>query len=392
MNEILIDTLKPGMQFSQAVFLDDGENEFLPAFTAMTENEIELLKNQNMRVIYTDGEIVKNRTQSESVRSQYQQHEEKTPQYESIEKKSVAFSSIKKTQTYTEYALLIRDMQGIFDTVKRRERLSSTPVSKIEVKLSNLLNTHAELLVALVFHEMNDYQMAKSAIDIASLSYLIAKQMQLGKEKISEITIAALLHDIGMLRVNSEILQKSEKLKEAEMQAIETHAMYGYDCLTSEFLYPQTLAKIVMQHHEWYNGTGYPSRLSENEIDIGARILACADAFVAMTSHKSYRKKMLSYEAIKALLNDNGTHFDPHVINALIRGIGIYPIGSIVMLSDSSLCRVVQSVPESILRPKLRLLIDPNGSIYGDEENKIVDLQIQKNIFITQAVDPEMVG
>ena len=392
MNEILIDTLKPGMQFSQAIFLDDGENEFLPAFTAMTENEIELLKNQNMRVIYTDGEIVKNRTQSESVRSQYQQHEEKTPQYESIEKKSVAFSSIKKTQTYTEYALLIRDMQGIFDTVKRRERLSSTPVSKIEVKLSNLLNTHAELLVALVFHEMNDYQMAKSAIDIASLSYLIAKQMQLGKEKISEITIAALLHDIGMLRVNSEILQKSEKLKEAEMQAIETHAMYGYDCLTSEFLYPQTLAKIVMQHHEWYNGTGYPSRLSENEIDIEARILACADAFVAMTSHKSYRKKMLGYEAIKALLNDNGTHFDPHVINALIRGIGIYPIGSIVMLSDSSLCRVVQSVPESILRPKLRLLIDPNGSIYGDEENKIVDLQIQKNIFITQAVDPEMVG
>lgn len=100
---------------------------------------------------------------------------------------------------------------------------------------------------------------------------------------------------------------------------------------------------------------------------------------------------MLGYDAMKTLLNDNGTHFDPIIVNALIRSIGIYPIGSIVMLSDNSLCRVIKSIPEFPLRPQLRLLIDSTGTVYGDDENKIINLQLQKNVFITQAIDPAMV-
>lgn len=101
---------------------------------------------------------------------------------------------------------------------------------------------------------------------------------------------------------------------------------------------------------------------------------------------------MLGYEAMKALLTDNSTHFDPIVVNAIIRSIGIFPIGSIVMLSDSSLCRVIKSVPDFPLRPQLRLLIDEHGEIHEDNENKMVNLQVQKNLFITQAIDPEMVA
>lgn len=419
MNKIMLNTIKAGTVFSEALYLDDGENMFLPARTAISSNELELLQNKAILYLYTDGEEIQfaNETNEESdtlnntsnseldsafaVASTYtvsRDSESVSPvraNYESVEQESEEFSSLsslKNTEEYTDYIILIKNCQRIFDSVKTRERLSSTPVSKIVQDLFSLVDKHADLCVALILeNDIQGFEMAKSAIDVASLAYLIASYMQVTNEKIHDITIAALLHDIGMIMVNPEILEKTEKLNDAEMQAIENHCIYGYNCLVNEFMYPDRIAKIVMQHHEWYDGSGYPGRLSGNEIDLGARILACADAFVAMTSKKPYRKAMLAYEAMKALLNDNGIHFDPNVVNALIRSIGIFPIGSMVLLSDSSLCRVIKSVPDFPLRPQLRLLIDEHGTVHDDSENKIINLQVQKNLFITQAIDPELI-
>ncbi|MEL3908503.1 MAG: HD-GYP domain-containing protein [Treponemataceae bacterium] len=419
MNKILLSNIKEGTRFSQPLYLDDGENEFLPKGLEITENQLELLRNKGVDALFTTGKEIKP-VPTESLEEDLANNEKFVQNQKSNEmlvllsnltnedleleenKKDVeefeeeggfnSLASLKKTKEYTEYLILVKNCQKIFDAVRERERLSESIVSKVYQGLIKLVKASPELCVALILEDdIIGYEMAKSAIDVASLSYLVANNLGLPSEKISDITIAALLHDVGMLRVNREILEKKEELNDAERQAVETHTVYGYNCLRNEFMYPETLAKIVLQHHEWYDGSGYPSRLSENEIDIGARILACIDAFTALTSKKPYRKAMLGYDAIKELLLDNGSHFDPNVINALIRSIGIFPIGSIVMLSDSSLCRVIKSVPKFPLRPQLRLLIDGNGTVYSDEENKTVNLQIQKNLFITQAIDPAII-
>lgn len=418
MNKILLSNIKEGTRFSQPLYLDDGENEFLPKDLVITENELELLRNKGLEALFTDGEEIKpvsnepieeeivederfiqNQKSNEMLillsnltneDLEPQQADEDTEEFDDNGFNSL--TSLKKTKNYIDYLVLVKNCQKIFDAVSQRERLSENFVSEIFKNLIKLVETSPELCVALILeNDIIGYEMAKSAIDVASLSCLLANNLALSSDKIADITIAGLLHDVGMLMVSREILEKKEKLNDAERQAVETHVVYGYNCLRNEFMYPEKLAKIVLQHHEWYDGSGYPSRLSGNEIDIGARILACADAFISMTSQKPYRKAMLGYDAMKALLLDNGSHFDPNVINALIRSIGIFPIGSIVMLSDSSLCRVIKSVPESPLRPQLRLLVDSNGTIYSDEENKTVNLQIQKNLFITQAIDPSMI-
>lgn len=414
MEKILLKNIKAGTKFSKPLYLDEGENIFLPANTIIGENELELLMNKAISELYTDGREITAESDTRfdvdslnddldsafaaaTVRQATRNpntHTQDSANENADEMSSFNFlTSIKNTESYTDYLLLIKNCQKIFDSVRFRDRLSAKPLTGIVHELLVLVETHPELCVALILeNDIRAYEMAKSAVDVASLSYLIAKYLKLSEEKIQEITIAALLHDVGMLMVNADILTKTEKLNDAEMQAVENHTIYGYHCLVNEFMYPDKLAKIVMQHHEWFDGSGYPSKLSKEEIDIGARILACADAFVAMTSKKPYRKAMLGYEAMKALLNDNSTHFDPVVVNAMIRSVGIFPIGSIVMLSDSSLCRVIKNVADFPLRPQLRLLIDEHGNVHDDSENKIVNLQVQKNLFITQAIDPEMVS
>lgn len=396
MQSLSVKKIKLGSVFSKPLYLDDGLNEFLPANTPITEDTVELLTNKGIGTVYTDGIGIEQNSQNElsgtgtKGQSPAEGIETDASVKDTQKQKTELNKSVKKTETYVEYTVLVQNVQKIFNAVTKHERLSAKPVSDIVRRLIALLNEHAELCVALILEaDLKGFEQAKSAVDVASLSYLIAGYFELPKEKIIEITTAALLHDIGMLRVRSEILQKQDKLTEAEMQLIQTHTVYGYNCLISEFMYPETLARIVMQHHEWYDGSGYPSKLSKDEIDIGARIVACADAFTAMTQKKPYRKALLGYAAMKALLTDNSTHFDPTVINALIRSIGIFPIGSIVMLSDFSICRVVKSVPNFPLRPQLRLLIDENGTEYGDSADKRINLQIQKNLFITQAIDPD---
>lgn len=390
MQKIMISAIHTGMQFSQALYLDDGENEFIPAGVAVSDDTLLLLKNKGYEFLFTDGELIKN---EDNETDDETKDAEQQPVPEQASPTSSNFlASLKNTEAYTEYVILVQNCQKFFNSVQNRERLTIAPVSKVMRNLTVLVEAHPELCVAMILeNDIVGFEMGKSAIDVASLSYLVAQYLQLTADKIEEITIAALLHDIGMLRINSDIITKKEKLNDAEKQTIEAHTTYGYNCLVNELMLPQRLAKIVLQHHEWYDGSGYPGHLVADEIDIGARIVACADSFTAMTSQKSYRKAMLGYDAMKTLLNDNGTHFDPIIVNALIRSIGIYPIGSIVMLSDNSLCRVIKSIPEFPLRPQLRLLIDSTGTVYGDDENKIINLQLQKNVFITQAIDPALV-
>jgi HD-GYP domain-containing protein (c-di-GMP phosphodiesterase class II) len=148
-----------------------------------------------------------------------------------------------------------------------------------------------------------------------------------------------------------------------------------------------------MQHHERWDGSGYPQRIAGNNIDIGARIVSVADAFEAMVSQKSYRNSMVGYQAMKNLLSDNSRRFDPHVLKAFINIMGIYPIGSIVLLSNGALARVIESHGEVPLRPKIHILISEFGRIFKPDEGETIDLLTEKSLFISKAVDPrDLVG
>jgi diguanylate cyclase (GGDEF)-like protein/putative nucleotidyltransferase with HDIG domain len=152
------------------------------------------------------------------------------------------------------------------------------------------------------------------ATDIARLLGLQEKQMDLVRK-------AGLLHDIGKLGIPMEILTKPTRLTRQEYETIKTHAALGGDLVkNSPSLRP--LASIIRHHHEYYNGEGYPDRLSGSDISIEARIVAVADAIEAMTSDRPYRKGLKTEQVVEELNRQSGTQFDPLVVSAAVRMLG----------------------------------------------------------------------
>lgn len=152
---------------------------------------------------------------------------------------------------------------------------------------------------------------------VADLSVKLAEKMLLENSEIELIHIAAHLHDIGKIGIADGILLKNTKLSESEFNVIKEHPVIGYRILENvpEF---QEVARIVLHHHERFDGNGYPSRLKEKNIPYGARIIQCADAYDAMTSFRAYRKNLSLDEAMAEFKKERGRQFDPEIADCFI--------------------------------------------------------------------------
>lgn len=145
----------------------------------------------------------------------------------------------------------------------------------------------------------------------------ISRFLNLPQSAIETINKAALIHDIGKIGIKSEILDKKEPLTEDDWKIIKTHPIMGIDILRPVKILGDMLP-IIRYHHERFDGSGYPEGLSGNDIPLGARILAVADSFDAMTSDRPYHLRLSLAEAILELKNNSGTQFDPEVVKALL--------------------------------------------------------------------------
>lgn len=154
---------------------------------------------------------------------------------------------------------------------------------------------------------------------VEQISLDIGKALDLGPTRLDTLSKAAILHDIGKIGVPKEILNKESPLTNEEFEYIKKHSTLGYQILREvEFL--KDSVKIILQHHERFDGTGYPHGIAGEDIDLMARILSVADAYDAMTSSRAYRKVPLTHESALAQLREGaGKQFDPEVVVAFER-------------------------------------------------------------------------
>ena len=143
----------------------------------------------------------------------------------------------------------------------------------------------------------------------------IASQVGLPEAEIQDITLAAIVHDIGKISVPEEVLRKPTILTEQEFETVKSHATWGSKIL--ETLKEKGIARIVRHHHERYDGNGYPDRLQGEEIPFGARVLAVAESFHCMVRGSSYKNPCTVSEALAELGRCSGTQLDPRVVKGL---------------------------------------------------------------------------
>jgi putative nucleotidyltransferase with HDIG domain len=187
---------------------------------------------------------------------------------------------------------------------------------KSKKKLLNYFYRIVESFVRIL--EARDHYTKGHSERVAAYAQEIALEMGLPEDKIEILKEAALLHDIGKLGIKEETLNKKEKLTEEEWEVIRKHPVIGGEILKPVLLTEEMLA-IVRGHHERYDSNGYPDNLSGEKINIFAAIVSVADAYDAMISPRAYRAAFSKEEAIKELVSNSGTQFNPRVVEAFLR-------------------------------------------------------------------------
>jgi HD-GYP domain-containing protein (c-di-GMP phosphodiesterase class II) len=402
MKKIPITNLRPGLTFSEPVYIE-GNSLLVPAGVAIRKKDIERLQSWGIVTVETEGEALglerapKNpqeetkpagdgKTPDVPAQTQNRPEVKKKPNSNTLSLVEVQ----ENKGAYRSYLDLIERLDAVFGNIASGVSVEARAIDDIVIRLIQAVRDQRDSIIGFILGgEVAGHEMAKSSVNAAILSALIAQEMKIPSHKVMLIITGALLHDVGMFRLPKEILDKKGGLSDAEFQRMQAHPLYTHKIVSRELLYPEDVGFIVLQHHERWDGEGYPRRLSGTAIDIGARIVSVADAFEAMVSQKPYRNSMMGYQAMKNLLSDNSRRFDPDVLKAFIQTMGIYPIGSIIFLNNGALGRVIEVHGDAPLRPKIRILVDEFGKVFRQDEGDIIDLLTEKSLFIAKAVDPK---
>ena len=201
----------------------------------------------------------------------------------------------------------------------------------------------------------------KHSVDVATISMIVAKKMGMTDEEIHEIGVAGLLHDVGKTKIPLEILNKPGRLDDAEFEVMRQHSVYSYRIIQNSAGLSEEVKRGVLQHHEKINGAGYPMAVPGNKISPYAKILAVADIYDALVTERPYKSAFSQREAIEMIMSMT-QELDLFAMESFLQSMILYPVDSIVELSNGEKAKVVKNSPHYILRPTVVGLA--SGKVY----------------------------
>lgn len=375
-----LDRIEPGSRFTADAF-SEGDSLFASAGVPVRAKDIENLKKWGVTAVFSEGTL-ESPSEAKAGKADATDEAGGKPQKAGL----AAFSDHKLYSAYTD---MIDRLKGLMDRIAAEERVEPKVVDKLSQDLVQLVRDKESAIVsAILSSDVVGYDAARAGVNCAILSVVVGQTMKLPPHRLSHLASGALLHDVGMLRVPEAIVDKKGTLTPEEAQKMRAHPLMSYRIITKELQYPDDVGLVGLQHHERWDGEGYPRKTGGQDTDLLARIVSVADAFEAMVSQKPYRNSMIGYAAIKNLLSDNSRRFDPDVLKAFVRSMGIYPIGSIVVLNNAAIARVVDTHADAPLRPKIKLIVDEFGKHFKDDSGEVLDLLTERTLFIARALDP----
>lgn len=221
------------------------------------------------------------------------------------------------------------------------------------------------------------------SVNVCILSIITGIYSGLNKNRLIELGVGAILHDIGKTLVPRDILNKPSRLTVDEFEVIKEHSSLGYGVVGSIDTLTNDSAEVILSHHERYDGAGYPNGKSKEEIHVYAKIASIADVFDAVTSDRIYGRKEDSYIAVSYILEDSGSKFDPEIVKTFLKVIAYYPVGLNVILNTGEYGVIVKKNRD---KPLVRVLFDKNmNSVKGYYE---IDLNKNPMVSILD-IDPK---
>lgn len=362
-------------------------------FLITNENELDQL-NQYCEYVYVDRE--KSRIKIPSIRLSNLEKIEDGPVIEQkeplpyIKQFEEEFPKAKKI-----YERIQSQVKSSFKDVRIGRALKSSEIrNSVEVITQSIIRNPDAMMLMTNMKTMDDYMVIHS-LNVCILSLIFARFLGIEEDKMLDLGMGALLHDIGEIRVPKELLNKPTDLTAEEHATVQKHTEYGASILQENAGIPEEAVDIALHHHERLDRSGYPSKLGGQEISMNAKIVGIVDVYDSLTSTTPYRSYISSTDALKSMYDWRGSLFDATLVEKFIQCLGIYPVGSTLVLNSGEIGIVISASPDNRLYPKMLLVKDDQQKFY--DPPRIINLSQFKDrednrYEIKNIIQPEQVG
>lgn len=289
------------------------------------------------------------------------------------------------SQAVATYSSSIKSVKNIFASLLSGETLPLDSVYQTVGQVVKSITSKAPVFAAVAkLQNLDDYTFVH-CVNVSVMAAMFANHLELDPEIVYQAALAGLLHDIGKTQVPSEILFAARCLTDDEFVIMRKHAEYGYDMLKATHGLPKNVMLGIREHHERFDGTGYPDRKSDANISPLGRILSIVDVYDALSSKRVYKSAITPHTSVSFLYSQRGEAFTPSLVERFIQCVGIYPAGSIVRLSTGEIGVVYYNTPNMPLLPVVGVVLT------ADEKRrplKIINLSTKSGIKIESGLDP----
>lgn len=261
------------------------------------------------------------------------------------------------------YVGLDQQARRLIHTITKGGPLDLTAAKDAVAALAVMLDNNMAALVWLTRIKQQDNYTAQHCINVAILAMGLARALEWENSDVEYAGLAGLLHDLGKMRVDHDILNKPGRLTPEEFDHLKRHSQLGYDLLKTDEKVPTDVALAVLDHHERPDGRGYPNGKKAGEYSAIAALVAVVDAYDAITSHRVYDAARSHHEALSILWQQRESQFEGNVVEAFIQFMGWVTPGTLVRMTDGSIAVVVQARMGQRLLPVVQILI-ANGTGY----------------------------
>ncbi len=385
MKKIPVEELKPGMRFDKPVYIDSN-NMLVGANVTIKESDIKRLMKWGISEIETLGNI--------SSSEDDMRFTQKIDASISADAKKIvdqySLLLLKRKELMDIHREACRVVGDVYNAIKNDEMFTTDSIEGAAKNIIKLMEEDNNIVLFLYGLEEGKNYLVAHSVNVTFYALLIGTALKYSQDKIRELALGTLLIDAGMVKMPAYIAYKQSNLSDHEFNLIKTHPLHGYRLIKQLGKIREKSALVGLQHHEYFDGKGYPRGLKGNQIDEYARIAAIADSYEAQISSRSYREKQSFYHAMKNLLSSGVNRFDPVILRVFLSKMSVYPIGSLVELNDGGVGLVIGSVPKKPLRPIIKLIFD-------NEKNRLSDLIIinlleETALFVNRVLDEKEAG
>ena len=375
--KITIDQLVPGM-FVHQILEQKGTLTVKSQGRVISNDVVNVLKKQGVKTLAIDTEKAfdpsNNSTSSTDNSKSNNSNKTEKAKKVSLENELTRASKLHEQGKAIQKLLLA--------SVQKETPFDASIPKAFSSKLVESVDRNPDALLCLTkIREKDDYLLEHS-LNVAILLANFGKFLGMSEEEVQDLSYAGFLHDLGKIKIPDEILHKPGRLTDSEMDIMKGHVKHGVDYLKETDI-AQPLIQAISEHHERLDGLGYPAGTKGDDISQAGRMLAIADMYDALTADRVYKAGMSSQKAFSILMNDAPTRLDKSLVQQFIKCLGVYPVGSLVLLSNERLAMVLEQ-KGSPLTPLVKVFYSVRNSHYLTPKD--IDLSIDKTVSITKAV------